>query len=231
MPDLFFYSVVTVDSLTEKVTRILLQADRLPGLSYQAGQYVLIHHQQEQIPFSIACAPNSHYSLEFHMYHPAHNVLANALLHTARQEKKWQISGPMGVCTVDKLTLHEPLIFIAYGTGFAPIKAMLEVLLNLPQIPFIHFYWAMPHAGDFYLLDIIHEWQRQQARFTYTPIVLAGEKKWHPLIVDEYVLRDYPDLSRHQVYLAAPKAFILTALQAFTEHGLSREKIFSDLLP
>lgn len=229
MLDLFYFPVVTIDSLTDSVARVLLQASK-PAFVYKAGQYVALHHQHQAIPFSIACAPNQKKLLEFHIYHPMHNLQANGLLEQARMEKRWQLSGPWGVCTADKFTSNESIIFIAYGTGFAPIKALLEELFTLPQLPPIHLYWAMPQEKNFYFLSLLHEWQTLHASFTFTAIVLADKKDWHPLVVDEYVLRDFPDLSQHQVYIAAPKAFVLAALRLFTQKGLRREKLFSDLL-
>ena len=230
MPDLFSYSVISVDSLTENVSRVLVQPITPPGLVYQAGQYVLLKHQAEESPFSIACAPNTDHILEFHVYHPVHNLKADVLLQKALHEKIWTLTGPLGLCTPDKLELNKPIIFIAYGTGFAPIKAMLETLLTQPVLPAIHLYWAMPRTTNFYLLPLIKQWQVEHATFSFSSILLPAEKNWHPSIIDEHVLRDYPDLSNFQVYAAAPKAFISAALIAFTERGLPRAKLFSDLL-
>lgn len=206
----FCYRVLSTNTLLECVSQIRLQPNDKP-LIYEAGHYVnVLHHDGSVSPLSIACAPNNEGMLEFHLYHPRENLYAQDLLRMANEEKEWKIQGPFGECTANRLKLDLPIIFLAYGTGFAPIKAVIE---SLPlQVP-MYLYWDK----DIYLPAQINEWNQRLPHFSFSAAAY------------EAVLRDHSDLSGYQVYATGPRAYVHAAFHAFQQHGLQRENFFSDM--
>lgn len=234
MPD-FLYRVTHIQQLARHVSSILLQPAQLSSLIYEAGQYVTVIHQDESVsPLSIACAPTNSL-LEFHLFHPPLNFKANDLLRSAQQEKIWRIRGPYGACTVSRLARDRPIVFLARGTGFAPIKAVMEALMQSSH-PFsekIFFYWSVPTQEDLYMTDLLEKWLKDFANFAFTPVFtkeFADKEQTSATPLQEIVLRDLPDLSRFQVYASGPKALIYSAFYAFQQHGLHQEWFYSDVL-
>lgn len=228
MPDVFSYRVTSLQSIGESVSQIFLQPLQVPALTYQAGQYIEVMHENgDWSPLSIACAPNSLNRLEFHLFHTEQNQTANDLLRMARQEKKWRITGPRGDCTVARLQPEKPVIFLARGTGFAPVKAVMEALLQSSRVTTIHFYWSVKTSSDLYLLDVLKNWEKNSNGFTFIP-VLTQETGSH--VLPDVILRAHPDLTSYQVYASGPQPLINTAFSDFVQHGLPRANFYSDLV-
>lgn len=219
----FFYQVLQITSLTPHVSQILLTPNQM-ALAYVAGQYANVLHQRDQVsPLSIACAPNKQPMLEFHLYHPIENHKAQDLLRMISSENGLRLTGPFGNCTVNQLKLDQPIIFLAYGTGFAPIKAIIEEIARAKQSPPMHFYWCVANPTDLYMSALVEAWSAHFSTFVFTPVFL-------PELSKEIVLSDHPDLSAYQVYASGPRALIAAAFDAFQKQGLERSKFFSDAL-
>lgn len=230
---MFTYRITEVIPIAEHATQIFLQPIDATSFSYEAGQYVEIIHHQHASPLSIACAPNEKNILEFHLFHPVKNPVARALLSIAHEKKIWTLQGPFGNCTLRRLSAEKPIIFLAQGTGFAPIKAIFEALLTSSlAFPAIHFYWSVANRQDIYLSDLLTSWQKQIANFTYTPVLTSGfseKEKMNIHLLRDTILRDHPMMSDYQVYASGPKPLMQTTFLTFAQHGLQREFFYSDV--
>lgn len=223
----FIYPVTRIHTLTDSVSQIFLQTAPQPSLSYEAGQYVEIIHQNQAIsPLSIACAPNPQGIFEFHLFHSPDNAKAVDLLRTAKQEKAWHVRGPLGSCTVKHLQADKPILFLARGTGFAPVKAVIEALMQSPTPPSMHFYWSVQKPADIYLQTLLQQWQHPPQRFTFTPVYTAETTSDWPVKV---MLKDHADFSQYQVYASGPRPLMQGAFTAFEERGLQRAHFHSDV--
>lgn len=229
MPNVFSYLVSSISSVAPAVSQIILRPKQSPALSYQAGQYIEVMHGEGALsPLSIACAPNSSETLEFHLFHTEQNLKANELLRLAQEEKEWTLKGPQGYCTVDRLQSKKPIIFLARGTGFAPIKAVMEALLPRHDMLPIHFYWSVKTQEDLYLLELLEKWEQTLPGFTFVP-VRTQETGSH--VLPQVILRAHPDLTNYQVYASGPQPLITTAFSDFVEKGLHKDAFYSDLMP
>ena len=123
-----------------------------------------------------------------------------------------------------------PVILMGGGTGFAPIKGIIEHALQIGIDRPIHLYWGVRSRDDLYLPDLPEDWADNYPNVSYTPVLSEpdadweGEKGW----VHEQVVADYPDLSGHDVYMSGPPPMIDAGKQAFIERGLPGENLFSD---
>lgn len=217
------YDVIQCERLTATVSRVLLQMPAHTPLVYQAGQYIKVVQADGVLsPLSIACAPHDASILELHLAHPAENPSAQALLNLIYTEKKLQLQGPYGTCIAKNLIQQQPVIFLTRGTGFAPIKAMLEEAHAARKTPPMHLYWSATRREDLYLLSLVESWAKEWNHFSFTP-VLTSE------LLQQAVLRDYSDLSLHQVYASVSPAMVYEIGNHLFQHGLKKESYFSDV--
>lgn len=218
----FAYHVTRVHALSEQVSQLFLLPQQA-ALSFVAGQYVHVKHLDNQVSLlSIACAPHEKGELEFHLFHPENNLLAVDLMRIAKQEKRWLIRGPFGQSTVDKLQAHMPIIFLARGTGFAPVKAVIEDLTVSSTCPPISLYWFMPQRGAFYLQDLLSVWQKK-SNFTYHLIPDHHQTDFSS------VIKQHQDLSSTQVYASGSPDFVHSAYPLLQSLGLQRGLFVSDV--
>lgn len=214
MSNYFSYRVTCIETVAASVSRILLLPEAAP-LSYAAGQYVFIRHVNgSESPLSIACAPRADGMLEFHLFHPERNSSAQQLLQMAQDQKTWSIRGPEGKCTWAQLDPELPVFFLAQGTGFAPIKAMLEAA---PTKADMAFYWYMSNEKDFYLLNTLPE--------IVVPRLFSGENQ---LLVS--LLNTHPTIAHAQVYAVASARTVRHLLDVLYAAGLPLAHFHSDMV-
>ncbi|MFG5779746.1 2Fe-2S iron-sulfur cluster-binding protein [Comamonas sp. J-3] len=125
---------------------------------------------------------------------------------------------------------YQPMVFAATGTGFAPIKAILESLLDDEDCPPIHFYWGMRSEADLYLLDEIAAWAGRLYEFTFVPVLSRASDSWAGRrgYVQHAIAEDFGDLSEHSVYLCGSPSMIQEAKALLALSGAALDKIYSD---
>jgi CDP-4-dehydro-6-deoxyglucose reductase len=224
----FLYQVAAILPLARHVSSLTLTARAYSEvMPYQAGQYLsVIHPDGTASPLSMATAPRADGQIELHLSHAPANQAAQAILAMAKNDGVLTLQGPFGVCTLARFSLTRPLIFFVRGTGFAPAKALLEALAGQPDCPPLHLYWGVANADDFYGLQWIRQWETQFADFQFTPKV-SRSADLHQL--HHAVLHDYPDLAGVEIYASGGMDMVLSALAVFQQHGLVRERFFSDM--
>lgn len=228
------YVVTEYKLLTHNVAQIFLASQSSQPLKHEAGQYIkVVHPDQTTSPFSIANAPQASSQLELHLLFLKENTKAMNILNQVKEQKTLTLRGPYGQCTPSHMAKKRPIIFIGRSTGFSPIKAVIEALIQQDDCPPIHFYWSAPGWRDLYLRDLINRWVQSLPAFHFTAVLtrelssLEEGVKFGP--VAELVLQDYPDLSAHQVYVSGPETMVYPALAAFEQRGLPREYFYSDV--
>ena len=125
---------------------------------------------------------------------------------------------------------YQPMVFAATGTGFAPIKAILESLLDDEDCPPIHFYWGMRSEADLYLLDEIAAWAGRLYEFTFVPVLSRALDSWSGRrgYVQDAIAEDFGDLSEHSLYLCGSPSMIQEAKALLALSGAALDKIYSD---
>ena len=129
----------------------------------------------------------------------------------------------------------KPIIFVAGGTGFAPIKAIIEHALykGIDATRPMVLYWGARAKRDLYLPDLPGTWQQSSPNFTYIPVLSEPlrDDDWHGRtgFVHQAVLDDFSDLSGYQVYACGAPAMIDVARKSFAAtRGLSPDDFFAD---
>src|SRR5262245_26174521 len=119
---------------------------------------------------------------------------------------------------------------VATGTGLAPIKNILESLLDDPDYPPVTLYWGMRTAADRYLHNEIQAWSGRLSEFRYVPVLSRADGAWtgrrgH---VQQAVAEDFDDLSAHAIYLCGSPNMIAEARITFSARGASMAHLYAD---
>jgi CDP-4-dehydro-6-deoxyglucose reductase, E3 len=228
-----------IESLTPLAPDVLQVMLRLPAvepLRFQAGQYVDVLLDGRRRSFSIASPPCDSRLLELHVRRVTGGGFTERLFAAPGTPgalgvgSLLRIEGPMGQFVFRDGTL--PVLMIAGGTGFAPLKSMLRQLLETGVRRDIHFYWGARHERDLYQQALVLEWVRQypQLRFTAVLSAASAAEAAHHRVgwVHEAVLADHPDLGGFEVYAAGPPAMIEAVRAAFPQHGLPPARLYFD---
>jgi CDP-4-dehydro-6-deoxyglucose reductase, E3 len=227
-------AVKTLPCRVEKMTRlaedIMVLHLRLPAnerLQFLSGQYIDIL-QQDGKPrsFSLANAPHDDEFLELHVRNIAGGKFTNYVFNEMKERAILRIKGPMG-----GFFLHEdspkPIIFLASGTGFAPVKAIIEHALHTGFKREMHFYWGVRKQADLYMLDKVSAWEAQGVKFT--PVVSDEPWSGRTGFVHQAVMNDYEDLSPYAVYACGSPVMVEAAYVKFTsQRGLPPGDFYSD---
>ena len=212
--------VHSVCPLTDSILQITLEPLRFHA--YRAGQYLQIHHRGKTFPFSIANAPLGSHKLELHIRHSRDNPYNDEILMAIRKQGRVLIEYPQGDCHVDKLLAGRSILFLAQGTGFSPLKAMIEQLLADGDERPMHLFWGARSKNDLYFEERLTQWQSHVAHFEYTS-VLSGSGFLH-----EVVVNNYPSLLESQIVAAGAFDMVYKARDAFVAKGFNANHMFSD---
>ena len=224
--------VKLAEKLNDSVMRIILELPKTERLEFLSGQYVdFILPDGKKRSFSLANPQHEDQILEFHIRHYDGGLFSEYAFNELKNNVLLRIEGPLG-----QFTLHNaerPIIMIAGGTGFAPIKSIVEHALKINDPRSLHIYWGARLKSDLYLHEIADQWAKKYSHITYTPVLSEIdnlEENWSGKTgyVHESVLEDYSDLSDHDVYASGPPPMIDAIRKTFPEYHLQKESLFSD---
>ena len=214
---------------------VMLLGLQLPAgerLQYLAGQYVdVLLRDGRRRAFSLANAPTDDKLLELHVRLVPRGAFSSYVFNDLRERNLLRIHGPLGSFYLRK-DREGPIVLVAGGTGFAPIKSMVEDLLEDDGAREVHLYCGVRARRDLYMDDIVQRWCEREPRLRYTPVLSepAPGDEWHGRtgFVHEAVLADFPDLGAADVYASGPPAMVAAFRESFLARGLDPERLHSD---
>jgi CDP-4-dehydro-6-deoxyglucose reductase len=182
--------------------------------------------------FSIANAPHDDEFLELHLRLIPGGAFTEYVFSHMREKDILRFEGPLG-----SFHLHEdsdrPMIMVAGGTGFAPIKGLIEHAIHSRITRPIHLYWGAKNRAELYLPALPEQWAREHGHISYVPVVSEPlpDDGWtgRTGFVHEAVLADFPDLSAYQAYVCGAPVMVEAALRDFTARGLPAGEFFADI--
>ncbi len=221
--------VTDVSPIAEGVTRVAVVLPDLDPFVYLPGQHAnLFLPDGTHRSFSMASAPSGN-EADFHIRRIPGGRFTDQFLANLQPGDMLEIELPLGAFRFHAEDYRE-LAFVATGTGIAPIKAMLEALLDDPDCPPVSLYWGMRTEEDLYLGDTIAGWEGRLYEFRYVPVLSRASESWtgrrgH---VQDAVLADFASLAEHSVYLCGSPAMIAQAKAAFAARGASPVHLYAD---
>jgi CDP-4-dehydro-6-deoxyglucose reductase, E3 len=221
--------VDTLHRVAEDVMRVWVAPPAGDRLRYLAGQYLdVLLAEGRRRAFSIANAPESDGGrLELHIRHVPGGGFTEHVFTELKPGDVLRVEAPMGTF-VAREDSERPLLFVAGGTGFAPIKALIEHFLHLGTRRPMRLYWGARNLDELYLRELPEQW-RDSGRLRFETVV--EEADGTPLRVaqvHEAVLADLPDLSSFDLYMSGPPGLIEAARRAFPAAGLPEERLYYD---
>lgn len=141
-----------------------------------------------------------------------------------------QIEAPLGGFYLREDSMR-PIIMMAGGTGFAPLKGIIEHTFHIGSKRPIHLFWGARASRDLYLDDLPAKWAAEHDNFQFTPVLSEAEPDWSGRTgwVHEAVLEDYPDMSMFELYMSGPPVMVFAGKHAFTAAGLLPDHMYSDV--
>ena len=224
--------VTRLEPLSPDVTRVYLKLPPSERLQFLAGQYIdFLLRDGRRRSFSIANAPHDDEFIELHIKRVEGGRFTDDAFAELKEKAVLRLEGPFGNFYLREES-PRPIIFVAGGTGFAPIKAIIEHAFAESVTRPLHFYWGARSRRDLYLDALPRAWAEQHPHFSYTPVLSEPlpEDDWNGAqgYVTDAVLRDHPALIAYDVYASGPPVLVQAAHRDFTVHGLAPENFYAD---
>ena len=224
-------------SLLEKISAdVMLLKLQLPAndnFSYHAGQYVeFMLRDGSRRSYSMANAPHLlAQGLELHIRHMPGGKFTDQVFGTMKEKEILRIEGPFGSFFLREDSA-KPIVLLASGTGFAPLKAILEHMQFKGITRPVTLYWGGRRPADLYLDAWVKAQLTEMPNLRYVPVVSDAlpEDAWtgRTGFVHHAVLQDLPDLSAYQVYACGAPIVVESAQAAYAQAGLSADEFYAD---
>ena len=231
---------VRVASLEKKSHDVMVLKLQLPAndpIKFRAGQYIeFILRDGARRSYSMANAPHTLETappmVELHIRHMPGGKFTDPVFSTMKEKDILRAEGPYGSFYLREAS-DKPIILLASGTGFAPIKALIEHLQHIGSERPVTLYWGGRRPADLYMADWVQAQMQTMPQLKYVPVVsnAEAEDQWQGRtgFVHQAVLQDHPDLSGHQVYACGAPIVVESAQRDYVQlGGLPSEEFYAD---
>ena len=214
--------VKMADQLNENVLALHLQTPRVQRLRFLAGQSVtLTLPDNSTIDLPIASCPCDDRNLLFHIPHDESNAPEKFKGDGLAKGDEVIVTGPHGHFLLNENS-GRPQLYIAYGTGFAPIKSLIEHAMAIDEDSTMHLYWIIDKEEDLYLNNLCRSWNDALDDFHYHPTIGRDISQ---TINDEQI-----NLTECDVYVAGTEVQISNAKEWLYHNGLVEDQLFTNSL-
>jgi CDP-4-dehydro-6-deoxyglucose reductase, E3 len=220
------------EQLSGDVMVLFLQLPASERLQFVAGQYLeFILKDGKRRAFSIANAPHDDALIELHLRLIAGGQFTQYVFEEMPEKAILRIEAPLGTFYLREES-SKPIVFVAGGTGFAPIKGIIEHMIHLGMQREMVLYRGGRVQDDLYMEELCQRWAEFLPNFSYIPVLseepTGSDWQGRTGLVHEAVLADYPDLSAYQAYVCGAPGMVEIAHKTFVEQGLPADAFFSD---
>jgi len=223
--------VERMEKLADDVMALWLKLPANERLQFLPGQYIdFLLKDGQRRSFSLANAPETDALLELHVRHVPGGHFTDQVFATMKAKDIMRINGPHGGFFLRDS--DKPAIFVAGGTGFAPIKSILAHAFHHEIERQFVLYWGARGLRDLYQAAVPARWQQEHANFSFIPVLNQPlpEDHWPGRTghVHEAVLADFNDLSGYEVYACGAPPMVQAARRDLMARGLPEDAFFSD---
>lgn len=229
--------VQKIERPAEDVAILHLKLPANERLQFLAGQYIdFLLKDGKRRSFSIANAPHDDEYLQIHVRHIPGGQFTDHVFQAMKERDILRFEGPLGSFYLRDETgdgAGKPIVLVAGGTGFAPLKAIIEHAFHHQMKRPMTLYWGARNCAGLYLHKLAEGWARTAPEFKYVPVLsdTSPEDDWRGRtgLVHQVVMDDLPDMSAFQVYACGAPAMIDAAKQDFVRVcQLPEEEFFAD---
>ncbi|MBN6046135.1 2Fe-2S iron-sulfur cluster binding domain-containing protein [Citrobacter sp. ku-bf4] len=220
--------ISSAELVSSDVIKLTFRLPPSTSFSYLPGQYINLHFQGIVRSYSIANA-NENEGIELHIRNVPDGAMSKLIF---RDEiipvnTLMRIEGPCGTFFIRKSS--RPVIFIAGGTGFAPVKSMVEQLIQQQSKRDIYVYWGGANSDSFYS-QLPARWAEIYSNIHFVPVVSGNEEAWSGRkgLVHNAVIDDFANLEEFDVYACGSPLMIDACRKDFSSLNLSAKNFYSD---
>jgi CDP-4-dehydro-6-deoxyglucose reductase len=224
--------VQRIDRVSDDAVVLTLKLPANEQLKFLAGQYIeFLLKDGGKRSFSLGNAPHDSELLQLHVRRVAGGQFTGHVFETMKEKEILRFEGPYGTFFLREDS-DKPIVFVASGTGFAPIKSVIEEALFKCITRPMTLYWGGRRPKDLYMNSVAEAWAAQGS-LRYVPVISDAlpEDSWSGRtgFVHRAVMQDFPDLSGHQVYACGVPIMVDSARKDFIEQcRLPEEEFYAD---
>jgi len=202
-------------------------------LQFLAGQYIdILMKDGKRRSYSMGNPPHDDEYIELHVRNRSKGAFTEYVFNRMKEKDILRFEGPLGTFFLREDS-DKPMILVASGTGFAPIKSIIEHAFQLGTTRQMVLYWGGRRPADIYMGELAARWQQEHDNFSFVPVIsdAAPEDNWSGRkgFVHRAVMEDFPDMSGYQVYSCGAPIVVESAHLDFTTScKLPEEEFYSD---
>ena len=226
--------VASIERVAPDVVVITLQLPANEALAYRAGQYIeFMLRDGKRRSYSMANAPSKlDTPITLHIRHMPGGVFTDHVFGAMKERDILRFEGPLGTFFLREDS-DKPIVMLASGTGFAPIKALVEHMQHLQSARPVSLYWGGRRPHDIYMRALCVQWEATLPNFRFIPVVSDAqpEDNWSGRsgFVHQAVIDDLPDLSGYQVYACGAPLMVDAAQRDFVARcQLPADEFYAD---
>jgi CDP-4-dehydro-6-deoxyglucose reductase len=228
--------IASMEKVSSDVMRIFLQLPATELMQYHAGQYVeFLLRDGSRRAYSMANAPHTLAAdapqVELHIRHMPGGKFTDHVFGAMKEKEIQRVEGPQGSFYLREDS-NAPIVLLASGTGFAPIKALMEHMQHNGITRHTRLYWGGRRPADLYMNDWVLAQLPLMPHLQYIPVVSNAlpEDAWtgRTGFVHAAVLQDTPSLTAYQVYACGAPIVVDSAKRDYLASGLVEDNFFAD---
>ncbi len=225
--------VQKIERPAEDVAILTLSLPANERLNFLAGQYLeIIMRDGKRRAYSMANPPHGDSAVELHIRAMPGGVFTDYAFNRVKDKDILRFEGPMGTFFLREDS-DKPLILLASGTGFAPIKSLIEEAFHNGIQRQMVLYWGGRKRADLYRMELAQQWQAKHENFSFIPVLSEApdSDQWQGRtgFVHRAVMQDFPDLSGYQVYACGAPVMVDAAKKDFSgKCQLPEDEFFCD---
>ncbi|MCF6193263.1 MAG: FAD-binding oxidoreductase [Kangiellaceae bacterium] len=228
----YLCKTVNVHSLNEQIFRVRFQLADGSSLNFKGGQYIVLHMPDgKKVPLSIASAPEEKAFVELHIRLVEGHSLAQDMIDLFKTADSFHLEGPCGGCFLNDS--NRDLIIIAGGTGFSPMKSLIESAFAQKNERQIKLYLGAQIIGDLYQHELIKQWQTEYDNFSYVPVISGDDSSWQgergfPHV--SAIQQNKNDLRAKDFYISGSEPMVVAVYNELISKDVDKSQIHSDIL-
>lgn len=224
-----------IQSLTDDIKQFRLKLIDPAVMDYIPGQYIYFftpaydgNPEGAYRAYSISSDPYNKNILELIIRLVPGGICTTYCFNQLKVGDTVKINGPHGAFRLRDT--QAPVIFVAGGSGMAPIKCMLHHMKNINCKRKAVYYFGGNQVKDLFLTPLMKEFEKELHDFTYIPVVAKPETDWHGEqgLVTEAIARSGEDLSSGEAYMCGSQGMIEAAIPVLKTLGVPETKIYYD---
>lgn len=227
-PSVFPSKIESLQKITNDVIRVILRLPPTSNFKFLAGQYVNIIKGNIKRSYSIANTFRDDNKIEFYIKKYETGLMSDYFFSKATENDLLRLEGPLGTFFYRNKISIKNIIFLATGTGIAPVKALLEQFNQTPETyahKKIWLFWGAKYESDIFL-NLSYD----EINFTFIPVLSRENENWQGEIgyVQDVLITKNLDLLNSQVYACGSNDMILSAKKLLIENNLKEHNFYSD---